>query len=541
MAISSFNRNRALQWWPWLLVLAVLLFSACIRLRLLDVPLERDEGEYAYAGQLILHGIPPYELAYNMKLPGTYLAYALGMAAFGQTIAGVHLTLLVANSFTIIFVFLLGRKLFGNLAGVVACAAYAVMALSSAVAGLAAHANHFVVLLAVPGILLLKAGETGNRKTLFASGLLLGLAFLMKQQGICFGFFGVVFLSWMAARRRELLTRRFAGRLLTFGAGLALPFGLTCLVLAMVGVFGRFWFWTMVYAAAYETAIPIKTGLHDYLGEHLRDTRDLSIGFWFLVLAGLLAAFWQRSLRKPMGFVLAFWLFSFLGTAAGFYFRAHYFILLLPAFALLVGLSVVALQSAWRPKRLAGVVRSLPLIAFGLALSWMIYYQAQPFFQWSPVQVCRNFYTQNPFVEAVAAAQLLRDHSAPDARVAVFGSEPEIYFYANRRSATGYIYTYALMEVQPHALDMQRDMAREIETNQPQFLVLVPYYLSWLLKTGSTFYIDDWFTQYSREHYDKVGAVGFDSNGKLTSLWSDTANLPPVPLPEHITLYRRKS
>ncbi len=304
MANSTIKPNRALQWWPWLLVLAVLLFSAGIRLRLLDVPLERDEGEYAYAGQLILHGMPPYQLAYNMKLPGTYLAYALGMAVFGQTIAGVHLTLLVANSLTIIFVFLLGRKLFGTLAGVVACAAYAVMALSSAVAGLAAHANHFVVLLAVPGILLLlKAGETGHRKSLFASGLLLGLAFLMKQQGICFGLFGVVFLARTAVRRGELLTRGFAGRLLTFGAGLALPFGLTCLVLAMVGVFGRFWFWTVVYAAAYETAIPIKTGFHGYLAEHLRDTRDLSIGFWFLVLAGLLAAFWQRSLRKRMGFV----------------------------------------------------------------------------------------------------------------------------------------------------------------------------------------------------------------------------------------------
>lgn len=37
-------------------------------------PLERDEGEYAYAGQLMLQGIPPYQLAYNMKLPGTYAA-----------------------------------------------------------------------------------------------------------------------------------------------------------------------------------------------------------------------------------------------------------------------------------------------------------------------------------------------------------------------------------------------------------------------------------------------------------------------------------
>ena len=41
-----------------------------IRIRFLAIPLERDEGEYAYAGQLMLQGIPPYRLAYNMKFPG---------------------------------------------------------------------------------------------------------------------------------------------------------------------------------------------------------------------------------------------------------------------------------------------------------------------------------------------------------------------------------------------------------------------------------------------------------------------------------------
>ena len=54
----------------------VILFFAVVRFRLRDVPLERDEGEYAYCGQLMLQGIPPYKLAYNMKLPGTYAAYA---------------------------------------------------------------------------------------------------------------------------------------------------------------------------------------------------------------------------------------------------------------------------------------------------------------------------------------------------------------------------------------------------------------------------------------------------------------------------------
>lgn len=46
-------------------------FVVYVRVRLLNLPLERDEGEYAYAGQLILEGVPPYKEAWNMKLPGT--------------------------------------------------------------------------------------------------------------------------------------------------------------------------------------------------------------------------------------------------------------------------------------------------------------------------------------------------------------------------------------------------------------------------------------------------------------------------------------
>src|ERR1017187_10562677 len=110
---AATRRQGWVRFLPWLAVAAILLVAGGIRLHLLEVPLERDEGEYAYAGQLILQGIPPYELAYNMKLPGTYYAYAAGMAAFGQTVAGIHLTLLAVNSLTCVFIFLLGRKLSG--------------------------------------------------------------------------------------------------------------------------------------------------------------------------------------------------------------------------------------------------------------------------------------------------------------------------------------------------------------------------------------------------------------------------------------------
>src|SRR5215471_6048439 len=144
------RRNRG-----WLIVALAILFVVFIRVRLRDMPLERDEGEYAYAGQLLLQGVPPYKEAYNMKLPGTYAAYAVIMAVFGQTPSGIHFGLMLVNASSIVLVFLLGRKLLDEVAGVAAAVVFGLLSLSPAVLGLAGHATHFVVLFALGGILAL--------------------------------------------------------------------------------------------------------------------------------------------------------------------------------------------------------------------------------------------------------------------------------------------------------------------------------------------------------------------------------------------------
>ena len=127
----------------------VILMVAYVRLRLLCTPLERDEGEYAYIGQLILKGIAPFKNAYTMKLPGTPLMYALNMLLFGQTITGIHIGLLIANLISIILLFVLAKRwLKSESKGCVAAALFAVASVSPGVYGFAAHATQFVVLFA---------------------------------------------------------------------------------------------------------------------------------------------------------------------------------------------------------------------------------------------------------------------------------------------------------------------------------------------------------------------------------------------------------
>jgi len=78
----------------------------------------------------------------------------------------------------------------------------------------------------------------------------------------------------------------------------------------------------------------------------------------------------------------------------------------------------------------------------------------------------------------------------------VVGSEPQIYFYARRRAATGYVYTYALMEPQPYAASMQHHMIQEIEAHNPRFVVFVRVPPSWLMTPNSDETIFQWFDEY---------------------------------------------
>jgi hypothetical protein len=528
------SQNLPFRLCPWLLVLVAIIFVGVIRIRLLEMPLERDEGEYAYAGQLILQGIPPYELAYNMKLPGTYYACAAGMAVFGQSAAGIHLTLLAVNALTIIFVFLLGRKLFGAAAGLAACASYGLMSASTAVLGMAAHATQFVVLFAVPGTLMLwRAFQSGNGRMIFSSGLLFGLALVMKQPGIYFGVFGLLVLLWRERDAADSVVDSVR-RIGLYVSGAALPFVVICLYLAIVGVFPQFWFWTITYARAYASSVSLGDGL-GYLIDYIRNQFDFFAGFWILSVAGLVVAARNTAGRTRLKFVIGYLLFSFLAVTPGLYFREHYFVLLLPALALTVGMAVSVFQSL--PSRWMKVI---PVILLAGVLTRGVWLQRPAFFQLPVPALSRALYRFNPFVECPVAAKYIRDHSAKDARVAVIGSEPQIYFYAGRHSATGYIYTYPLMEDQPLAATMQHRMIGEIEAAKPQFLVIVVNRYSWLPKESSDLEIFGWSEKYAAASYDRIGIVDCRPDKPEIQLLGDAAKNYSGKPEQCLEIYQRK-
>ena len=523
------------QVWGCIALAAVILLFGLIRIRLLNFPLERDEGEYAYGGQLILRGIAPYQLCYTMKLPGTAAAYALIEAVFGSSGPGIHLGFLLVNSATIVLMFLLGRRLFGALGGVVASATYGLLSATPAVLGFSAHATHFVVLPALGGtLLLLRAKESQRAALFFWSGFLLGLAPLMKQPGAFFVLFGIFWVAcpgWPGNRnfrladRRVLPWRTVLWQIATLLFGAILPFGLTCVVLLRAGAFRKFWFWTFSYAREYGTSIPLWRGMHNVWAMSLAVAAG-AFFIWLLALLSPIPLWWDAKTRRQIIFLGSFSIFSFVAVCLGFHARNHYFVLVLPAVSLLCAGAVSAGTNLLLESGTSRKWAALPAAVFFCSFVLSLLQKREFYLVGDPVTLCRKVHGPNPFPEALQISEFIKNHSGTGERVAVIGSEPEIYFESDRLSATGYMYTYPLMEAQPFASMMQKEMISEVEAAQPRFVVYVDCWSSWLSGPDSDQTVFEWVDHYVRARYHLVGIVD-EVNEGTEYHWGDAATYQP--------------
>jgi len=195
---------------------------------------------------------------------------------------------------------------------------------------------------------------------------------------------------------------------------------------------------------------------------------DFFIGFWLLSVAGLIIGLYNVADRKRTAFLLGLFIFSFLGTVPGCNFFPHYFVLMLPALALLAGMGSEFMYSLrLRFAKITLLIFPIVVLASNLWLQWPVLFGV------SPQTLSQIIYRKSPFIESVKVGNYTHEHTGKDARVAVIGSEPEIYFYGQRHSATGYIYAYPLMENQPYAAAMQRGMISEIESAKPEYIIMV--------------------------------------------------------------------
>jgi hypothetical protein len=538
---STVTKKKAKKIDNYLVALvAVIVGISFIRFRLINIPFERDEGEFAYIGKLILDGIAPFKEAYSLKLPGMAYMYALIMEVFGKNIFGIHLGLLLINAATVVFFFLGFRKIYNASIGLFTACVYGIMSISPTVLGFAAHATQFVTFFVSVGIFFL-AKYYENRKLLcvFLIGLMFGLSFLMKQQAVFFMIFGGLAVMLTRIFDKALKMRLILLEGAIYSSGAILPYFITILFLKIAGAFNNFWFWTVTYASKYVTGLSFKDGMQQFAFAFNPSWKEFKF-FWIIFFAGIVLIFLTKlSLRQKLVAIL-FSIFAFLSVCPGLFFRLHYFVPFLAAIGLLGAISldyVISLLSH-RVK-----MRFLPYLSFIVfcivsivAISKNKYYYLKA----GPNEISKMIYGSNPFVESEVIAKYIKANTSASDKIAILGSEPQILFYADRISAAGYIYTYPLMELHDYNIRMQEEMISEIEKNKPKFVIFCKISFSWLAKPASPTLIFDWFKKYSGANYELTGVADIVSLSQTIYQWNNDAKTYRPAGTNYVFVFKRK-
>jgi len=324
-----------------------------------------------------------------------------------------------------------------------------------------------------------------------------------------------------------------------FLLGASIPYALIALWMVESGSFDKYWFWTVQYAREYTSSETLVEGLGRFFSQTAKIMRP-QFPLWLIAVAGGALLVTKRGRSMDRFFIFGLTLFSLLAICPGFYFREHYYIMLLPATALLIG---IAVQSAisWPAFSQHGFIRKIiPLFLFAGAVTYGLVSERGYFFFLPPERVSRTIYGANPFPEAVEIARYIKDHTTSSDSIAVLGSEPEIYFYAERLSATGHIYMYGLMENHPYAERMQLEMISEIEAARPKYVVAVNVDTSWLVRPTSSQKILDWGENYVRNFYDLVGVIDIIGINSTRYMWDDKASGYRHVSIRYLTVFKRK-
>ncbi len=441
-----------------LLALSALLFVA-IRIPFLSVPLERDEGEYAYIAQRALLGEVPYRDAFDQKPPGIFAIYLAAFRTTGASVEGIHAFLYLWTAATCLLLYQLGRRWIGERTAALATLAFAVASIDPSLAASAANTEIFMLLPVVAStLLLLRALEERRLVLWIGCGALAGAACWIKPVAIGHGVF--LAAAGLAQARRDL--REATGVVLGLLLGVALVSAPVLATFLALGAWEPFVDAVFLHNLAYTGRVGLLQGVRNALWSWIDQLPSLGV-LWLLAGVGAFVA--RRRLARRDAWLLAgFGLASAVGVSSGLYFRPHYFIQLLPLLAMLAALGAEALAGL-RRRGLVPAAVAVALLAGPPLLANRSLLRA------SPEAISREIYRLNPFVESARIGEYIRKTSQPSDTVYVIGSEPQILFYAERRSASRYIFFYPLTGAYANALERQQELMHEVQAADPLYVV----------------------------------------------------------------------
>ena len=462
-------------------------------------PLDCDEAAYASIGRRILTGDVLYRDVTENKPPLGYWVYAAAVALGGYRELAIRLLPYPFILATIALVWRIAARMGGRLAAPVAAWLFIMLSTDPYLFGNGADFEHIMNCFSV-AVLALLASERPSRRLVFAAGVCLGLAVLVKQVAIVQALPAVLFL---AMRRKDdpsaepSLARR-AADVLALALGVAATAGAAALVLTLQGAGAAAFDDIFRYGRALATDTLPEPGAPSPLIRWLTGNADpqgrlpspfgstdylvwWGTGSWPTFLASVPAVFYllfhrgsSGTRRLAAGWTLAAWAEVVL---PGLYWP-HYYLLPTPGVAIAVAVALadaagLSLAHATRRR----IAPALAVIGLATACAGETYLQARDYLWVAPEELTIRYKGGRQWVvlrsmgrQLAARARLWRDP-----RLYIWGWQSPLHFYSRLDSPTRHFFVDNLLRDQAdrdHPLIKPRteEIARVLRAHPPQLI-----------------------------------------------------------------------
>lgn len=509
----------------WIGAVGVALLFVLLRWNNYDAPLIRDEGEFAYAAQLLKHGMLPYEHSFLQKPPMAVYSYALASAVAPQVFWAPRL---VAYLFAALATGLLGwiiRLEFGKGFALPTIWLVTPMLLLPALDQTTAITEVFMLLplLGTLACYVWSRQHRGWPAAWLCAGALGAITLCYKYTAL--PLIGFVFCAWLVEERGrgtpfpKLCRYSF---LALVGAAIAAFAVLGLFLIADGGA--RLWECTVAFNRYYVSSSNF--GLSRVWSKLLMFWSHWQILFLLLPLV--------LFRPKPRVWVWVAMLLAACLTTGGSYY-SQYYITIMPFWAVLSVLGIKRLSSwlaervrwpeNWLSRGLTALVVTLLCLP---ALAALV-----PGAYRAPTGALNSV---NPFQESMLVARRVAQLTSPQDYVFVAGSEPQILSYSHRFSPTRFIIAYPMMIPSPLARGYQEEAIHDLQRHPPAVVVRARWNTSWLAQAGTPAEFLNFLDKMLADNYEPVGGYVLDGQA---GHWLEPLG-PADIFRSSLVLYRRK-
>ena len=434
-------------------------FTILFRINFINLPYERDEGEYAYTAYFTRQGVVPYRDIFDQKPPLIFLIFYFSEILNPGGTWGPRVLSLISAYAVAVLLFLTGKELFDTRTGLVSMWLFIAMLTIPEMTPFAANTEIFMLPFVMGCFFIFVCYKNSNKKLpWYLFGAFSSIAVMFKP--ICIPLLLYIFITWIYnyATNNHNFKSLLINILLT-AFGIVTVISPIFLYLVKNNALKSFFDTVIIYNLSYFQEFH-----NNGLKRFVYIIPIIIATFPLIFLSTFILILSKRHNSWYFAGILFFLFLPIYNSPS-----LHYYLIIIPFIALFASAGFNYLLIRYTINHNA--TRAYLTFLFILSAILM---NLNSIFS-SNEELLQQTYHNNQFFNSVLFAKMLTKFTKTEDEILMLGNEPQVLYYSKRKSASRFFYMYPMFIPTAKTKIYQDEYINDLTTKVPKFIVFTPY------------------------------------------------------------------